>query len=121
MIGMNDLECPENYFGPECNLRCAKCAGNGKCSKLHGICIDGCISGYGGIWCQKKCPDTCGGDGSCVKSNLFCYKGCKPGYTGFTCQDKCPDKCGGDGSCSKITSLDTRVLNVTEKIQRRRP
>lgn len=107
---MNDSECPENYFGPECNLRCAKCAGNGKCSKLHGICIDGCISGYGGIWCQKKCPDTCGGDGSCVKSNLFCYKGCKPGYTGFTCQDKCPDKCGGDGSCSKITSLDTRVL-----------
>lgn len=105
MIGMNDLECPGNYFGPECNLRCQKCAGNGKCSKRYGICIDGCILGYGGIWCEKKCPDACGGDGSCIKSNLFCNEGCKPGYTGFTCENKCPDNCGGDGSCLKITSF----------------
>lgn len=111
MIGLNDLECPGNYFGPECNLRCGKCAGNGKCSKTMGICIYGCISGNGGILCEKKCPDTCGGDESCLMITLFCRNGCKTGYTGLECSRKdsttptvnecsnCLQPCGSNGEC----------------------
>lgn len=103
IVGLYDSECPGNYYGTDCSLRCGKCGGNGTCYKTNGYCKNDCISGYAGFLCQGKCSDTCGGDGSCTVNNMFCIHGCKAEYTGFWCEDNCPDTCGGDGSCSKTT------------------
>lgn len=83
--GLYDSECPGNYYGTDCSLSCGKCGGNGTCYKTNGICKNGCVSGYAGLLCQDKCPDTCGGDGSCSQTTLFCRDGCKTGYTGLLC------------------------------------
>lgn len=109
VVGLFDSECPGNYYGSNCSLSCGKCCGNGTCYKTNGICKNGCLSGYAGLSCQDKCPDTCGGDGSCSPTTLFCRDGCKAGSTGLLCDSgdsnttsmkecaNCLQPCGSNG------------------------
>jgi hypothetical protein len=45
-------ECPDGYYGMNCELSCNCLSDSEACSKSTGSCVSGCKAGYGGDGCQ---------------------------------------------------------------------
>uniref|UniRef100_K1RFU2 Scavenger receptor class F member 2 n=1 Tax=Magallana gigas TaxID=29159 RepID=K1RFU2_MAGGI len=75
--------CPfPGFYGLLNCIKCGRCAGNGDCHLLTGVCNGGCQLGFFGSKCNMTCSATCGGDGSCSQLTAFCENGCQSGFTG---------------------------------------
>lgn len=78
--------CPfPGFYGLLNCIKCGRCAGNGDCHLLTGVCNGGCQLGFFGSKCNMTCSATCGGDGSCSQLTAFCENGCQSGFTGTQC------------------------------------
>ncbi|XP_060551557.1 multiple epidermal growth factor-like domains protein 10 isoform X2 [Ruditapes philippinarum] len=50
-----DIECDPGYYGKDCKQKCNRtCSetGDALCNSVMGTCINGCIAGYGGSYCE---------------------------------------------------------------------
>nr|XP_034308971.1 uncharacterized protein LOC117683570 isoform X2 [Crassostrea gigas] len=96
--------CPfPGFYGLLNCIKCGRCAGNGDCHLLTGVCNGGCQLGFFGSKCNMTCSATCGGDGSCSQLTAFCENGCQSGFTGTQCDQI-------------ITSPESDVVHVWEPI-----
>ncbi|XP_062573676.1 multiple epidermal growth factor-like domains protein 10 [Saccostrea cucullata] len=111
------IACLNGSYGQECNFRCSEhCKGGRSCDHVTGKCVEGCVSGWTGLMCNKacdkgryglNCSSTCSGhclyDKPCNKETGHCDSGCSVGYTGDLCQNECTPGWFGEGckeSCS---------------------
>ncbi|CAE1241733.1 unnamed protein product [Acanthosepion pharaonis] len=106
-------DCPIGTYGPpECLQDCPLGCDQGKCNETTGDCTEGCLPGYMGTRCEKKCPNnkygrgctkTCSPmclQGNCFGNNGTCEFGCAPGFRGRKCNEECDFTSFGD-KCSK--------------------
>jgi len=95
-------ECPVNNYGPwDCQNRCHCLGSADNCDMRTGECAKGCADGWGGKFCDERCPDNTFGRGClkdchCEKTKDVCNPitghcpgGCKLGFTGPACQEVC--------------------------------
>lgn len=54
----SSVECPPGLFGHKCSEQC-HCKGGVACTNEHGICPDGCMSGYSGPQCNVPGISMC--------------------------------------------------------------
>ncbi|XP_053400714.1 multiple epidermal growth factor-like domains protein 10 [Mercenaria mercenaria] len=119
-------ECNAGTFGDECTRTCSRQCKDSVCSKLNGVCNEGCIPGYKGRHCNTSCKTGTYGDSCkfncsgncrnnevCRKTDGVCAGGCSPGFKGAKCDQMCKDGKYGDNctqSCSGycINSTDCR-------------
>ncbi|KAL8625727.1 hypothetical protein ACOMHN_044002 [Nucella lapillus] len=106
--------CPENYYGPSCNVFCKpqqSCkAGQYTCNQLTGEKI--CGFGWTGPECdvrdpaakhESECPDSvCRNGGQCVNSTCCC----RPGFIGSLCHiemlECASSPCRNGGRCQDL-------------------
>ncbi|XP_071094625.1 uncharacterized protein [Haliotis cracherodii] len=95
--------CTRDKYNKLCDNTCAANCNNctdtsSNCHRTTGTCLCGCIQGFYGGPCERRCPDNCRFK-TCNSSGI-CVHGCKEGYFG----PKCHENCGGceDQSCSRI-------------------
>ncbi|WAR16774.1 hypothetical protein MAR_031368 [Mya arenaria] len=72
------------------NCGCCKTGQNLKCRKNH-YCSNGCLVGYSGRKCNKKCRYT--NCARCKGNRNFKCKECKTGYYGSKCDFLCGSQC----------------------------
>eukprot|EP01062_Namystynia_karyoxenos_P064337 TRINITY_DN5727_c0_g1_i4.p1 TRINITY_DN5727_c0_g1~~TRINITY_DN5727_c0_g1_i4.p1 ORF type:complete len:3119 (+),score=519.31 TRINITY_DN5727_c0_g1_i4:111-9467(+) len=96
-------------WGPSCDRECpAGCAAHGRCADgKYGDGQCSCVSGWGGVACDKQCPVSggaaCGGvsHGACDSATGRCR--CAAGWGGPACTNTCPrpggESCSGKGRC----------------------
>ncbi|XP_052776666.1 neurogenic locus notch homolog protein 1-like isoform X2 [Mya arenaria] len=63
----NSCQCQHGLFGNSCTEKCNTYCKGGGCNEVSGACAIGCISGYYGSHCSKKCVgcDNCDEKGAC--------------------------------------------------------
>ncbi|XP_050406004.2 uncharacterized protein LOC126821595 [Patella vulgata] len=93
-------DCPNGFYGTNCNIRCPTSCLNNTCDKIGGSCSHGCYGDHYGKTCQSTCSSHCT-DGKCDDMTGRCF-GCKDGYYGKECQSTCSSHCK-DGKCDDRT------------------
>ncbi|XP_055957472.1 multiple epidermal growth factor-like domains protein 6 isoform X2 [Patella vulgata] len=93
--------CPDGFYGSNCNIRCPTSCLNNTCDKVGGSCSHGCHGDHYGKKCQSTCSSHCK-DGKCDDRTGRCF-GCEDGYYGDACEESC-FTCNGtcrqlDGVC----------------------
>ncbi|XP_046557059.1 platelet endothelial aggregation receptor 1-like, partial [Haliotis rubra] len=73
-----------------------------QCSRETGHCLENCLEGWWGDWCERKCSEGCE-DSSCYFWDGSCYKGCRDGWAGDSCDTRCPVGCHSD-TCERYGS-----------------
>ncbi|XP_045183285.2 cell death abnormality protein 1-like [Mercenaria mercenaria] len=80
--------CIINYYGEQCNMRCAStCLPDGegrRCFHTNGSCVKDCQNGYYGDMCQDRCSENCINI-VCLRDNGGCKFGCIDGFEGEGC------------------------------------
>ncbi|WAR23649.1 hypothetical protein MAR_037318 [Mya arenaria] len=63
----NSCQCQHGLFGNSCTEKCNTYCKDSGCNEVSGACAIGCISGYYGPDCSKKCVgcDNCDEKGTC--------------------------------------------------------
>lgn len=46
--------CDNGYFGAECNRKCGHCLEADRCHHINGSCLNGCLYGYKGDYCNES-------------------------------------------------------------------
>ncbi|XP_046354063.2 multiple epidermal growth factor-like domains protein 10 isoform X2 [Haliotis rufescens] len=84
------LGCKARWKGLYCNETCTNTCVRGVCHN-DGVCKHGCISGFYGQLCDRKCPPG-------LSSGCDRLTGCSPSCSNGTCTDGCDDvsTAGGD-------------------------
>ncbi|XP_053386861.1 scavenger receptor class F member 1-like isoform X2 [Mercenaria mercenaria] len=80
-----DLDCPRSCFCEnECTSTCKSVKGKRSCNAYDGYCIYGCLDGFHGEMCDKKCSDKCV-NATCLQTTAQCLYGCNEGFSGSQC------------------------------------
>ncbi|XP_062608469.1 multiple epidermal growth factor-like domains protein 10 [Saccostrea cucullata] len=109
-------------YGSNCNLPCPDNCQEKRCNIVNGTCL-GCIPGWTGDMCNKKCPwgwyglacknkcaGHCIGNQPCNHVTGRCEGGCADGWMGKLCDKPCKD---GFYSPDCIHSCSGHCLNNT--------
>ncbi|KAK6181246.1 hypothetical protein SNE40_009140 [Patella caerulea] len=94
-------DCPNGFYGTNCNMRCPTTCLNNTCDKIDGSCSHGCHGDLYGERCNSNCSSHCK-DGKCDVRTGRCI-GCEDDYYGDMCEESC-STCNGpcrqlDGVC----------------------
>lgn len=46
--------CPHGFYGPACDIACPVGCEGGDCDMTTGACIQGCLVGYQGVFCDQR-------------------------------------------------------------------
>ncbi|XP_055957390.1 uncharacterized protein LOC126821030 isoform X1 [Patella vulgata] len=93
-------DCPDGFYGSNCNIRCPTSCLNNTCDKIGGSCSNGCHGDHYGKRCQSICSGHCK-DGKCDDRIGRCF-GCKDGYYGDVCEESC-FTC--NGTCRQVDGV----------------
>ncbi|XP_055957423.1 multiple epidermal growth factor-like domains protein 6 [Patella vulgata] len=92
--------CPDGFYGSNCNIRCPTSCLNNTCDKVGGSCSHGCHGDHYGKKCQSTCSSHCK-DGKCDDRTGRCF-GCEDGYYGDVCEESC-STC--NGTCRQVDGV----------------
>ncbi|XP_061170703.1 uncharacterized protein LOC133180146 [Saccostrea echinata] len=127
-------------YGEKCDEKCPKNCQEQRCNIINGTCV-GCLPGWNGTFCEKKCPEGWYGlecklqcfahckdnafcnhvtgqcDNECADGwkGAFCDEQCLEENYGVDCKFNCSSHCRNDVPCDKQTGHC-----VTNRIFRKR-
>ncbi|XP_050407678.1 multiple epidermal growth factor-like domains protein 6 isoform X1 [Patella vulgata] len=96
--------CPDGFYGTNCNIRCPANCTNNICGKMIGSCSNGCQGDLYGSRCEFACSTRCK-NGKCNARTGTCT-GCKDGSYGDVCEFACSTNCQDD-KCDRKTGKCT--------------
>ncbi|XP_055957092.1 cell death abnormality protein 1 isoform X2 [Patella vulgata] len=96
--------CPDGFYGTNCNIRCPANCTNNICEKMIGSCSNGCQGDLYGSRCELSCSTRCK-NGKCNATIGTCTE-CKDGYYGEFCESTCNTNCQ-DNKCDRKTGKCT--------------
>ncbi|CAD5117666.1 DgyrCDS6418 [Dimorphilus gyrociliatus] len=82
-----DKYCPSGSYGLNCTFKCNTECINKLCNHINGSCTIGCVQGYWGEKCNKKCANC--DNIKCDRETGTCPHGCQAGYFGRLCNRRC--------------------------------
>ncbi|XP_055957077.1 scavenger receptor class F member 1 isoform X2 [Patella vulgata] len=100
----DDENCPDGFYGTNCNIRCPANCTNNICGKMIGSCSNGCQGDLYGSRCEFACSTRCK-NGKCNARTGTCT-GCKDGSYGDVCEFACSTNCQDD-KCDRKTGKCT--------------
>ncbi|XP_041361330.1 multiple epidermal growth factor-like domains protein 10 [Gigantopelta aegis] len=113
--------CKPSFYGAPCSKLCSNNCRKSNCHMDPGLtCVDGCVGGWRGNYCEQKCQDIC----SVCDQNSGRCSGCLEGLYGDNCDSLCADGCPVcnqvSGTCmaprdeDQRKNIDGMYMNITK-------